>query len=151
MPRIYTPIRLACPHCGSDRFHMRKGFHLFARFRCHKCKGTFFRARQMRQKPFKFSQLTDSATIMKKCAEHFARFYDELEDRDKSHKHEETIFDNILSRCTGEAQEKVEYVIKCLPNIHTAILVSISKLIAKNNWDLLKLFNNSLPHEHELK
>lgn len=96
-------------------------------------------------------QLTDSATIMKKCTEHFALIYDELEDRAKSYNHDETVFDNILSRCTGQTQEKVEYAIECLPKIHTAILMGFSELIAENNRDLLKLLNDSSPHKHELK
>jgi len=96
-------------------------------------------------------QLTDSPTIMKKCAEHVALIYDELEDRAKSYKHDETIFDNILSRCPGETQDKVDYVIKCLPKIHTAILMSVSEVIAENNRNLLKLLNASLPREHEPK
>lgn len=96
-------------------------------------------------------QLLDSATIMKKCGEHFASIYDELEDRDKLRKHENTVFDNILARCTGETQEKIEYAIKCLPNIHTAILMGISEVIAENNRDLLKFISDSLSPEYETK
>ncbi len=53
MPGLYIQIRFICPHCGHSKFHMRKGFHIYARFICHNCTGTFFRAREIRQKPLR--------------------------------------------------------------------------------------------------
>jgi ribosomal protein L37AE/L43A len=31
-----------CPRCHSMRIHKRKGFHFLARWRCRKCRKTFF-------------------------------------------------------------------------------------------------------------
>jgi len=31
-----------CPHCKSARIHLRKEFHLLARWRCRRCRKTFF-------------------------------------------------------------------------------------------------------------
>lgn len=30
-----------CPHCKTWRIHKRKGFHLFAKWRCRKCHRAF--------------------------------------------------------------------------------------------------------------
>lgn len=95
--------------------------------------------------------LTDSATIMRKLAEHYASIYDHLEDNNEVRKHNITIFDDQLSRYTGETQEKVEYAVKCLPKMLTSIIGSISDVIAENNRDLLNLLNASSTHEHQLE
>jgi ribosomal protein L37AE/L43A len=45
----FSEYRFCCPSCGSSHFHKRKGFHLIAKYRCHKCKCTFFKPRKMKQ------------------------------------------------------------------------------------------------------
>jgi len=45
----FSEFRFCCPSCGSSHFHKREGFHLLAKFRCHRCKNTFTKPTKMRQ------------------------------------------------------------------------------------------------------
>ncbi|MBL7119624.1 MAG: zf-TFIIB domain-containing protein [Dehalococcoidia bacterium] len=47
--KTFPKVVGTCPHCGDGSIKKRRGFHLLARWRCTKCRGTFFNPLKQKQ------------------------------------------------------------------------------------------------------
>ena len=47
--KTFSKVVGTCPHCGAVSIRKRRGFHLLARWRCIKCRGTFFNPLKQKQ------------------------------------------------------------------------------------------------------